>query len=199
MARNYCSICIQEIGLFAYSKEYEGGKRICKECAIKSGIIDSKYKDEVPFETVKEWILHPEKRVEFEEKKQREEEEARQRELERQEEERLKKEEEKQKELERQEEERRIREEEQRVAEEKAREREKKLFPDGRVRVSIQQVSFTHIGATFGSGNALDSYLQKLQNQGCRIINVTCVASGENNNYIQAVVVYRMPPEDLLD
>lgn len=69
------------------------------------------------------------------------------------------------------------------------------LEKDGRVHSMIVQISFTEIGAVFGSGKGLDDYLQRLQWNGCEIINVTCFASGEDNKYVQAVIVFRVPNE----
>lgn len=178
MARRYCSICIKEIGTFAYHKDYPDGKTVCRECARKAGILDSSLQDEVPFETVKAWYYDPNKRDTYIKAKEKKEEEA------------------KRAELERQQEEERKRKEEQEKAEAEAKEREKKLFPDGRVHVAIRQVSFTNFGAAVGSGNALDSYIQNLQDQGCRIMDVTCYASGPDTKYVQAVVVYRTPPAE---
>lgn len=64
---------------------------------------------------------------------------------------------------------------------------------DGRVHSLITQISFTEIGAVAGSGKGLDNELQKLQDAGCEIINVTAYASGSNNKYVQAVILYRAP------
>lgn len=71
---------------------------------------------------------------------------------------------------------------------------ERERFPEGRVRVTIEQVSWTQFGAAVGTGNMLDAKLQSLQDQGCQIMNVTCYASGDKAAYVQAVIVYRDPP-----
>ena len=65
--------------------------------------------------------------------------------------------------------------------------------PDGRVHATIVQVSYTEIGAVLGSGNVLDAELQKLQDRGCEIMNVSCYVTGTENRYVQAVIVYREP------
>ena len=64
---------------------------------------------------------------------------------------------------------------------------------NGRVHATIIQVSYTEIGAVLGSGNVLDAELQKLQDRGCEILDVSCYATGAENQYVQAVIVYREP------
>lgn len=64
---------------------------------------------------------------------------------------------------------------------------------DGRVHATVYLISMTSVGEAWGRGNALDSFLQDLQDQGAQILNVTCFASGKSNDYVQAVIVYRAP------
>ena len=84
--------------------------------------------------------------------------------------------------------------ERERAEEERQRQEEQRRIAEGRVRVTIEQVSWTQLGAVVGSGNTIDAILQTLQDRGCQIMNVTCYASGEKAAYVQAVIVYREPP-----
>lgn len=73
----------------------------------------------------------------------------------------------------------------------------KLLLPkDGRVHAIITQVSFTEIGAIYGSGGSLDDDLQRLQRSGCEIMSVSCFASGDDSKYVQGVIVFRVPLEE---
>ena len=170
-----CEICGRDIGLME-PKIVVTEDTVCKECADKAGLTDM---DSLLFVNAKmaaEWIDDPSKRIAFieqrnqwQEKKRKEEEEQKQKLA-----------------------------EERRIAEEKAMEEairfERERFPEGRVRVKIVQVSFTEIGAAFNRGGALDYTLQKLQDAGCKIMNVSCFASGSNNDYIQAIIIYHDVP-----
>ena len=197
MAKKQCNICGDDLGLLAYKIEFTDGNCVCKNCATKAGIQTSDISG-VSFDMIKEWVNNPNLSASFFAEREAERQEAERIERERREEEaRI--------ERERREEERRIEEERRRKEEEERREaakreqeealqRERERFPDGRVRVTIEQVSWTQIGATIGSGNIIDSKLQALQDRGCQIMNVTCYASGPKADYVQAVIVYREPP-----
>ena len=158
MAKYQCAICGNDIGLFATKIEIMGGGFICSACATKAGVANYSRLPEISSSMIREWIEVLGTRVAyFEERKRKEAEKKRLAAEKYWEEERRRK--------------------EQAAAErEEALQREREMFPEGRVHATIVQVSFTEIGAAFGKGNILDTQLQILQNRGCNIMNVTCYA-----------------------
>jgi len=197
MAKKQCNICGADLGLLAYKIEFTDGKAVCKNCTSKAGIKTSDISG-ISFDMIKEWVEDPTKSASFFQEREEARLEAERIEKERKEEQARIERERREEERRRQEEQRRMAEEErkeaERQAEEERRRIERERFPEGRVRVTIEQVSFTQLGAVFGSGNALDATVQNLQDRGCQIMNVTCFASGDNSAYVQAVIVYREPP-----
>lgn len=62
---------------------------------------------------------------------------------------------------------------------------------DGRVHLTIVQVTFTSIGAARGSGEAAENAIQNIQNQDGEIMSVSCYVT--DDKYVQAIIVYKSP------
>lgn len=66
------------------------------------------------------------------------------------------------------------------------------IFKDGLVHATVYALSLTAIGDAWNRGNALDSMLVDLQNQGAEIISVAPYGLGDGKT-ARCVIVYRAP------
>lgn len=63
---------------------------------------------------------------------------------------------------------------------------------DGRVHATVYLISMTSVGEAWGRGNALDSFLQDLQDQGAEILSVMPYVSSDNKT-VKVLILFRAP------
>lgn len=64
---------------------------------------------------------------------------------------------------------------------------------DGRVHATVFLISMTAIGEAWGRGNALDSFLQDLQDQGAEILSVMPYVTADSSKNVKAIITFRAP------
>ena len=66
---------------------------------------------------------------------------------------------------------------------------------DGRVHATVYLISMTAIGEAWGRGNALDAYLQDLQDQGAEILGVMPYVTADSGKNVKAIITFRAPAQ----
>lgn len=64
---------------------------------------------------------------------------------------------------------------------------------DGRVHATVYLISMTAIGEAWGRGNALDSFLQDLQDQGAEILSVMPYVTADSGKNVKSIITFRAP------
>lgn len=64
---------------------------------------------------------------------------------------------------------------------------------DGRVHATVYLISMTSVGEAWGRGNALDSFLQDLQDQGAEILSVMPYVTADSGKNVKAIITFRAP------
>lgn len=67
---------------------------------------------------------------------------------------------------------------------------------DGRVHATVYLISMTSVGEAWGRGNALDSFLQDLQDQGAEILSVMPYVTADSAKNVKALITFRAPLHD---
>ena len=64
---------------------------------------------------------------------------------------------------------------------------------DGLVHATVYLISMTSVGEAWGRGNALDSFLQDLQDQGAEILSVMPYVATGTGKDVKAIITFRAP------
>lgn len=64
---------------------------------------------------------------------------------------------------------------------------------DGRVHATVYLISMTSVGEAWGRGNALDSFLQDLQDQGAEVLSVMPYVTADSSKNVKAIITFRAP------
>lgn len=66
------------------------------------------------------------------------------------------------------------------------------VYTDGRVHATVYTLTQTAVGDAWVKGDALDSFLQSIQDQGAEVINVLPYSTGDGKT-ARCVILYQAP------